>query len=477
MLGIRKIFMAVLILVTTLFLTACITDKVAPEVSENSAKSSLVESPSVVEPPQVPEDGDNAAGVLNGIYAKPEDSGDALAALESAGIEDMDDESRLVYAVLLRNEGRLDDSRDQLEQLIGDSPSSAAAWFNLALVEYAAGNEQARDEALDAAIEADDTMVDAYALKGNLAIAASDWKSAESNFKRALELEPESAESLVGLAWVMAKTERLDRALPLLDRAVEAAPDFVYARVDRSRVNVALNHYNDAEDDLSYVIELEPDVPWHYLDRARIRLRDFKDYEGAREDLETVERLDPDNFFALVYLAGLHDEERRFALSRSYYKRVVDMRPDYVWAYMPLGKFAWMAGDYESAAKWFEKASVEDSGEFSLTLMTAFSLLRAGNPREANKMFSETLRRFEQGETAYEVVRFCMERSSDFYAINALNKESNETLRERLWYYMGAMYEIEGNQAGSRAVFNRIAQRQGSMEYDLAYASLNGMGD
>ena len=469
--------MAVFILLTALSFTACTTDTETPGNGKSGVKSSSAESPSDIERPEVPEGVDNAAEVLNELYARSEDSGDALAALESAGVEEMDDESRLVYAVLLRNEGRFDDSRKQLEQLLGDNPSGAVAWFNLALVEHAAGNEPARDEALDAAIEADDTMADAYALKGNLAIAASDWKRAEANLKRALEIEPESTESLVGLAWVMAKTERLNGALPLLNRAVEADPDFIYARVDRSRINVALNNYNDAEDDLDYVIELEPDVPWHYLDRARIRLRHFKDFDGAREDLETVERLDPDNFFALVYLAGLHDEERRFAVSRSYYNRVVEMRPDYVWAYMPLGKFAWMAGDYKNAATWFAKASAEDPGEFSLTLMTAFSLLRSGNTREANKMFSETLRKFEQGETAYEVVRFCMERSSDFYAINALNKEPNETLRERLWYYMGAMYEIEGNQAGSRAVFDRIAERQGSMEYDLAYASLNGMGD
>ncbi|MDT8299549.1 MAG: hypothetical protein RQ801_14680, partial [Spirochaetaceae bacterium] len=123
MLLIRKKFMAVFILLTALFFTACTTDMETPGIGENGVKSSSAESPSEIERPEVPEDADNAAEVLNELYARSEDSGDALAALESAGVEEMDDESRFVYAVLLRNEGRLDDSREQLEQLLSDDPT------------------------------------------------------------------------------------------------------------------------------------------------------------------------------------------------------------------------------------------------------------------------------------------------------------------------------------------------------------------
>ena len=268
----------------------------------------------------------------------------------------------------------------------------------------------------------------------------------------------------------------MEQALPLLNRAVELEPDFVYARVDRSRVNVALRHYNAAEDDLDVAIEKEPDVPWHYLDRARIRLRHFKDYEGALSDLETVEVLDPGNFFALVYLAGLHDEERRFDKAMKYYKQVVALRPDYIWAYMPLGKLSWMAGNYPESKKWFLKAAAEDPDEFSYLLMAALATRRTGDERDASRMLADVLRRFKQGETAYEVVRFCVERSSDYYAINALNKEDDDILRERLWFYLGATYENAGNKTSANAVFTRLAPRHGEMEYDLAWAALNGIG-
>ena len=418
---------------------------------------------------------ENAAEVLDSFYSETDDSGKALAALEEADVESMDNESRLVYAVLLRSESRLDESRVQLTKIVEEDPSMADAWFNLALVEHSAGNSSSRDSALDSAISADDSNAEAYAFRGSLAIADSQWERAEANLRKALDLEPESAESLIGLAWVLAKTERIEQALPLLDLAVELEPEYVYARVDRSRVNVALRNYNDAEADLDIAIEKEPDVPWHYLDRARIRLRHFKDYEGALEDLETVERLDPGNFFAVVYLAGLHDEERRFQTARFYYRKVVEMRPDYIWAYMPLGKFAWMNNEYEEAVKWYLKAAAEDPEDFSLILMAAVSMLQSGNVSEADKLFSETLRMFKQGESSYEVVRFCAERNSDYYAVNALNKETNEALRERLWFYLGAIYKYENNDVGASAVFERLAARSGEMEYDLASAALYGM--
>ena len=208
----------------------------------------------------------------------------------------MDPDSRMVYAVLLRGEGRLEESRRELTALVEENPSMAEAWFNLALVEHVDGRAAARESALDSAIETDATLTEALAFRGALATADSDWSVAEASYRQALKHDDESVEALMGLAWVMARTDRVDGALSLLDRAVALEPDFTYPRVDRSRVNVTLGNYNAAEDDLDVAIANEPDVPWHYLDRARIRLRYFKDYEGALEDLINVERLDPDNF-------------------------------------------------------------------------------------------------------------------------------------------------------------------------------------
>ena len=480
-----SIFPTVLLMIVFLILSSCTSESPVGSTAEAAGNGGAEESPpspaedsSESEPEtgeSIPADAATASAVLDSLYAESGDSEAALDALEEAGVQDMDEESRLVYAVLLRNEGRLDESRRQLEELVSDNPDQAVAWFNLALLELGAGNEEARDEALDRALEADDSLAEAHALRGNLAIADSNWSRAESSLKKSLQYDGDNPASLVGLAWVYAKTDRLEASVALLDKAVELEPEFVYARVDRSRVNVSLGNYNDAEDDLDAAVELEPDVPWHYLDRARIRLRHFQDYGGALDDLEMVEKLDPGNFFALVYLAGLHDEQRRFSISKDYYEQVVEARSDYVWAYMPLGKFAWMEGRFRDAANWYAKAAAEDPDEFSFSLMAGLALARAGDKAAGDKILKDLARYYDSSDVEYEVIRFCLERGSDYYAVNALNKAEDETKRERLWFYLGAVYESEGNSISAQSVFERLAMRRGEPEYDLAWAALNGM--
>ena len=467
--------------IVIIFLMSCVTDGPAESaaVEDPSAGAGTVEGgASAIERAdrEAVEDAPEAADLVGALYEDAGDSGAAIEALERQGVENMDPETRLVYAILLRNEQEYDASRDQLGIILEENPAMAEAWFNLALVEHAVQDEGARDKALDAAIDADRGYVEAYAFRGILASARSEWSAAEADFRRALELDPESVDSLAGLGWLMLRNKNLDEALSLLTRAVDLDPDNVYALVDRSRVNVALENYAAASNDLGRAIELEPDVSWHHLDRARIRFRYFNDLDGALADLTEVERLDPDNFFALVYLAGVHDQQRRFQTSMGYYRRVIEARPDYIWAYMPLGKLEWMAGDYEAAASWFAKASAEDPEEFSFAMMAGVSLLKAGRKQEASRVFSRAIRPYGPGDTVYEVIRFCADGTSDYYAINALNKETDAVLRERLWFYIGAVYDVMGNAPGARAAYERIAEKKGHMEFDMAWAALNGMG-
>ena len=420
---------------------------------------------------------ESAAELLISLYTGPEDSAKAIETLEQADVFSMDAESRLIYATLLQESGRTEDARTELEKLVNENPDMARAWFQLSLLEHSKGNTSLRDSALKETLKADPNMTEAWVLQGKLAAKNDDWALAENSYTTALKLEPENPEAMAGLAWVYAKNGKLDEALALLDKAVNLNPDFAYAWADRSRVNVALSNYADAEDDIDKAIAINPDVPWHYLDRARLRLTYFKNYDGALSDLNTVERLNPGNFLAMVYLGGLHDELRNFAMSEAYYKKVIAAHSDYKWAYMPLGKFAWMRGNYNEAYRWFTNAAAVDPNEFSFQLMAALSLLKMEKTEEFKQTMSKVIKPFKPGNTTYEVLRFCQEPKSDFFAVGALNKESDKKLREQLWFYMGVMYEIEGNTVASQTVYARISENHGKMEFDMAWAALHGMGD
>ena len=408
--------------------------------------------------------------ILSSYSAGEKDAWQTLQEMEK--IEKKNPEEKLMYAIMLRNTQRLDESRQELEAILESNPEDDLAMFNMALIEHAGGNEDARDRILNRVLEMDTRISEAYALKGKIETSRSNFLAAEKNFQQALRIEPDSVESLVGLAWLKARKGKPEEALSLLDNALKLDESYAYALSDRSRVNIVLGNYNDAEDDISRAIMLEPELSWHYLDRARIRLRYFRNLEGAKEDLNRVEELDPGNFFVQVYLAGLYDEQRNFERAEYYYRRVLAQHDNYPWAYMPMGKFAWMREDFARAVVFFDRALEEDGNQdIFLRLAAAFSRRQLGKDsrKESRVQLSALLQEYKPGSVQYEVVRFCIEGGSDFFAVNALNREKDdESLRERLWFYMGWMYKLENNLAGAQAVFERLASQTGFMEYDLA---------
>ena len=159
---------------------------------------------------------------------------------------------------------------------------------------------------------------------------------------------------------------------------------------------------------------------------ARIRLRYFKNLEGAKEDLNRVEELDPGNFFVQVYLAGIYDEQRNFELAEYYYRRVLAQHDNYSWAYMPMGKFALMREDFAGAVYFFDRALKEDGNQdIFLRLAAALSRRQLGKDsrKESQIQLSALLREYKPGSVQYEVVRFCIEGGSDFFCCECLEQE------------------------------------------------------
>ena len=204
--------------------------------------------------------------ILSSYSAGEKDALQTLQELEK--IEKKSPEEKLMYAIILRNTQHLDESRQELEAILALNPENDLAMFNLALIEHAEDNETARDQILNRILKMDTRISEAYALKGKIETSRSNFLAAEKNFQQALRIEPDSVESLVGLAWLRARKEKPEEALSLLDHVLKLDESYAYAFSDRSRVNVVLGNYNDAEDDISRAIMLEPELSWHYLDRG-----------------------------------------------------------------------------------------------------------------------------------------------------------------------------------------------------------------
>jgi tetratricopeptide (TPR) repeat protein len=119
-------------------------------------------------------------------------------------------------------------------------------------------------ELVTKALEIDDTLAEAHAALGGIRVGDRDWSGAESSFRRAIELNPNSAEVRGEYASYLRAMKRYDEALAEKKRAVELEP--ISAILNR---NVAIHlyymrRYDEAIDQCLKTLELDDDMPTTY---------------------------------------------------------------------------------------------------------------------------------------------------------------------------------------------------------------------
>ncbi len=210
---------------------------------------------------------------------------DAIKHMKGQGTESLD-----AYLAFLQARTQLAGDRvadvqqaiEQLERAVSLDPNFAAAYVGLAeaglfVAEYdVTDDRQARFEGalergralIERALALDPENGEAYIVQASMT-AFTDLAGAEAEYRRGLELSPNSASGYAGLAAVLYETlSRRNEALAMLDRARK----------------------------------LDPLQPAHDVLRARFLLYDRADVQGANELLVDVLRRNPDY---LPALAGL----------------------------------------------------------------------------------------------------------------------------------------------------------------------------
>jgi serine/threonine-protein kinase len=201
-----------------------------------------------------------------------------------------------------RTSAGLASAAECFRQAIGCDPLYAPAYAGLADAYLLLGSYGYMPEvealrktkaAVERALELDDRLAEAHASRGQVLRSERDWRGEESEYLRAIELNPNYATAHQWYATLLAALGRGEEALDEIRRAEELDP-------------------------LSHAVSVTAGIV-RFVNR---------DYEGAIEQLEKTLELEPDYFSAYAWLQGAYSELGRYEEAIRAYERLAELRPD-----------------------------------------------------------------------------------------------------------------------------------------------------
>jgi TolB-like protein/Tfp pilus assembly protein PilF len=176
-------------------------------------------------------------------------------------------------------------ARDYYEKAIEADPEYAVAYVGLAesyiqLGVEVAGSLSPREtyplakRAVERALEIDETLGEAHTTLGFLKLYYDrDLLGAEVEFKRGLELSPNSAATHDEYSVYLANTGRLEEAIVEVKRSLELDPLLIIANSDLGYCLYLAREYDQAIEQTKKTMELDPNFPLAYLNLGSIYLQ------------------------------------------------------------------------------------------------------------------------------------------------------------------------------------------------------------
>jgi TolB-like protein/Tfp pilus assembly protein PilF len=216
---------------------------------------------------------DVAQKIANALQAK-------LAPEELKRIEKKQTENTEAYELYLkgrfywnkRTSADLQKAIVYFNQAVEKDPTYALAYAGLAdsyvlLPDYllpAREYFQKAREATAKALELDSSLAEVHTVLGNVKTSQFDWKDAEKEYKRAIELNPSYPTAHHWYSMLLSILGRPEEALAESRRALKLDPLSLIISLNFAINLYETKQYDQATDQCNKVIELDPNFPWSY---------------------------------------------------------------------------------------------------------------------------------------------------------------------------------------------------------------------
>jgi tetratricopeptide (TPR) repeat protein len=370
----------------------------------------------------------------------------------------------LLKASILCSAGEFSAAGEIAGKIREQEPENTQALLILAALEGTQGREKEQKALLEQIIKQDPENTGALISLGNIAIRGQNRSpsAAAAYFDRALALEPENLEALLGRAGAYRYARNPKDAEELLNKGLTLYPKEASLWSERARLYREAGFLVQALDDLNTARELNGNDYWISVDRGMV-LMDMNRKQPALEEFTHAQSLNPDHFLSYVYTAGLKDEAGDYAGAEADYETLVKLRPDYYFAQEGLGMLKMRNRQWEDARNAFIHAYNSAPNEWTYALLAMMNWRRMNQPGNIREFANLVMRKLSRDSLEYAMIRLYLEMNGDEGVARQINQEKDLTLKARMLYYLANYYDIKGINQLANAVFSEVMDMEQRM--------------
>lgn len=272
--------------------------------------------------------------------------------------------SMVVAADRLRRDDQLDLAEFLYQQALRLETRSAAAWFGLAGVYQARGNEEAALTAYARVtlLDADPAlMAAAHRQRGALLAGAGQWLDASHELAQAVALAPEDGDHHLDYGWYLYQAGgELPAARAELRLAAGQLPNNPWPHLRLAQIALAANEYEAMLAHTQTAVVIQPTSAWAWYWQGRA-LRLVGRLDEAELSLRHAVELAPDRAEMHAGLANLRKAQGAVAEAIAEYERAVELAPGTVWINLGLADTYRAAGQRDRAVAAYRRALALDA--------------------------------------------------------------------------------------------------------------------
>jgi tetratricopeptide (TPR) repeat protein len=353
-------------------------------------------------------------------------------------------EIQLLRASLLNSAGRSADARAIASGIASRDPQNIDALLVLASSASLEGKEREQRTLLERVVSIDPKNLNAITDLGYIALRAQSLKAAAGQFEKALAIDGDYHEALVGRAIVYRYTHDPRKSEQLLNRAIRQNPQWAAPFHERARLYKGAGFLQDALNDLDTAKRLEPNNYWVRVDRASA-LIELNRKPEALEELDYAVMLDPDGFLAYVYRAGIRDEAGDYRGAEQDYAVIMRLKPEYYFAAEGLGVIKMRNNQYIEARDAFLAAYKQAPKEFRYAMLAAINWMKGGRVNDPKQFLAQVLRTVPRDSPDWHILRLYHDLSGDGDVADKISREQNLDAKSRMLFYIAQYYDARGN--------------------------------